>query len=92
MYGITPAKSLLEELAQEQQVILTGLMTFQLEEDNRGKIPLDGIAEADINRLCMERQILSQHILLSTLLGRGAETVKYTIPARAWEQAETVLL
>lgn len=48
-------KSLLEALAQEQEGILTGLMTFQMGEDNGGKIPLDGIAEADINRLCVER-------------------------------------
>lgn len=30
-------------------------MTFQVGEDNRGKIPLDGTAEADINRLYVER-------------------------------------
>lgn len=48
-------KSLLEALAQGQQGILMGLMAFQLGEDNRGKIPLDGIAEAGINRLCVER-------------------------------------
>lgn len=55
MCGIIPVKSYLEALAQEQQVMLTGLMTLQLGEDNRGKFPLDGIAEADINKLYVER-------------------------------------
>lgn len=47
-------KSHLEALAHEQQVMLTGLMAFQLGEDNRGKIPLDGIVEANINKPCVE--------------------------------------
>lgn len=65
-------------------------MTFLLREDNRGKIPLDGIVEADINKPCVETQVLDQHILLSTLLGRGAQKDKICI--LSCEQAEAVLL
>lgn len=49
-------------------------MTCQFEEDNRGKIPLDGTIETDINRPCVETYLFGQHILLSTLTGRGEET------------------
>lgn len=67
-------------------------MTFQFEEDNRGKIPLDGIVEADINRPCVETYVLGQHVLLSTLIGRGAETSTIHVLVHIWEQAEVVLL
>lgn len=67
-------------------------MTCQFKEDNRGKIPLDGIVETDINRPCVETYLLGQHVLLSTLTGRGAETSKIHDLVHVWEQAGVVLL